>query len=80
VDLSDAVLSERLSGSRGGGVSRERDMLAPQMPPQGTDLSCYTQTEIAAKLNRRPRKTLGFKTPTETLEKALMEAADALTA
>jgi transposase, IS30 family len=54
-----------------------------QYLPKGTDLSCYIPTEldeIAAKLNRRSRKTLGFKTPAEALEKVLIEAADALTA
>ncbi|HZA19135.1 MAG TPA: IS30 family transposase, partial [Pseudonocardiaceae bacterium] len=43
----------------------------------------YSQVEldeIAAKLNRRPRKTLGFKTPAEVLDKALMDATDALSA
>jgi IS30 family transposase len=34
----------------------------------------YTQSQlddIASKLNARPRKTLGFKTPAQVLEEAL---------
>jgi IS30 family transposase len=65
------------------GSNENTNGLLRQYLPKGTDLSCYTQTEldeIAAKLNRRPRKTLGFKTPAEALDKVLMDAADALTA
>ena len=65
------------------GSNENTNGLLRQYLPKGTDLSCYTQPEldeIAAKLNRRHRKTLGFKTPAEALDKVLMEAADALTA
>jgi hypothetical protein len=56
---------------------------APTVSSQGNRpvvLHSSKLDEIAVKLNRRPRETLGLKTPAETLEKALIEAADALTA
>jgi IS30 family transposase len=42
--------------------------------PKGTDLSVYDADEIsavAAALNGRPRKTLGWKTPAEALDALL---------
>lgn len=64
------------------GSNENTNGLLRQYLPKGEDLSGYTQVEldeIAAKLNRRPRQTLGFKTPAEVLDQALMTAADALT-
>jgi IS30 family transposase len=56
--------------------------LLRQYFPRGTDLSKHTPTEldaVAAALNSRPRKTLGYKTPAEALNEHLLslEAATA---
>jgi hypothetical protein len=55
------------AGAIGGGLLR-------QYFPEATDLSGYSQKDldaIALRLNTRPRKTLGYRTPAVTLRKLL---------
>jgi len=52
------------------GSNENTNGLLRQYFPDGTDLSGYSQAElnkVARQLNTRPRKTLGFRTPADTL-------------
>jgi IS30 family transposase len=56
------------------GTNENTNGLLRQYFPKGTDLSAHsaeTLAAIAANLNARPRKTLGWKTPTEALDQRL---------
>ncbi len=52
------------------GTNENTNRLLRQYFPHGADLSCYSQADlnkIALRLNQRPRKTLGFRTPAAIL-------------
>jgi IS30 family transposase len=56
------------------GTNENTNGLLRQYFPDGTDLSAYTQrdlNEVAQRLNQRPRKTLDFLSPAETLQRLL---------
>jgi IS30 family transposase len=56
------------------GTDENTNGLLRQYFPKGTDLARYDEHDldaVAATLNNRPRKTLGWKTPTETLDEHL---------
>lgn len=56
------------------GTNENTNGLLRQYFPKGSGLAMYTQNQldaIAAKLNARPRKTLGFKTPAQVFNEAL---------
>jgi IS30 family transposase len=56
------------------GTDENTNGLLQQYFPKGTGLTKYTQhqlDEIAAQLNTRPRKTLGFHTPSQVFDDVL---------
>ena len=61
------------------GSNENTNGLLRQYLPKGSDLSFYGPgllDNIAAELNRRPRKRHGFLTPAEVLDKLLSQAAE----
>jgi IS30 family transposase len=60
------------------GTNENTNGLLRQYFPKGTDLARHSADELAAvadALNTRPRKTLGWRTPAETLDEHLASAA-----
>lgn len=61
------------------GTNENTNGLLRQYFPKGTDLGRYQEREldaVALALNRRPRKTLGWRTPSEALNKILQAHSD----
>ncbi len=61
------------------GTSENTNGLLRQYFPKGTDLSGYHRDYldfVAAELNRRPRKRLGWRSPAEALDQLLSNPED----
>jgi IS30 family transposase len=62
------------------GSNENTNGLLRQYFPRGTDLSVHSRERldaVAAELNARPRKTLGWRTPAQALQEELDQAAAA---
>ena len=58
------------------GSNENTNGLLRQYFPKGTDLSRFSQEEldgVADRLNTRPRKTLGYMTPSDKLAEAVLQ-------
>jgi IS30 family transposase len=56
------------------GSNENTNGLLRQYLPKRTDLKVHSQTDldaVAAELNDRPRQTLGWRSPSQTLDEAL---------
>jgi hypothetical protein len=69
---------EQLCAHAVGNARRAWEVIVADPSPEQRHHQLKHALATRAYRDRRPRKTLGFKTPTEALEKALIEAADAL--
>ncbi len=74
-DLDVDIYFARPYTSNDRAINENTNGLIRQYLPKGTDFTTLTQEQlnhILDRLNNRPRKKLGFRTPREALEEALL--------